>query len=418
MASAPPWPLVPLGTLFDHVDERSTAGDERLLSISKNFGVVPRDTITDAPPRAATLIGYKRCVADDLVVNQMSVYDGLLGRAPIAGIVTYHYLVFRPRPRTDTRYFAYLLKSPLYMGDFGQRVRGLGEINQANVRTPHIRISDFLQTVVPCPPYEEQVRIADYLDGATANLDRAMNAKHDQIALLNEFVGARIDTFIEADASDFGWIPLRRWILGLEQGWSPQCEAVPAAPDEYGVLKLSAVRDGRFKPEENKAMTPGESPAWRYVLRRGDLLVSRANTPDLVGDSAVVDVDSGNLFLSDLLYRVDLSVEEPVYVSAALRSRRVRGLLRVLARGTSLSMAKIRGDDIKGLPVPNAPVHVRRQRAAEIEELESFRVAGLGHLAESISLIAELRVSTVAATVLGDVVPEPVGSQESRQCWT
>lgn len=180
------WPVTRLGALFLHVDERSTTGDERLLSITKRRGVVPRDILTDDPPRADTLIGYKRCKAGDLVVNQMSIYDGLLGVSAWEGIVTYHYLVFRPIRELDPRYFAYLLMSYPYRSDFATRVRGLGESTQANVRTPHIRISDVLQTVVPLPPLAVQRAVADHLDQELARLDSLAHAKHQLVGLLRE----------------------------------------------------------------------------------------------------------------------------------------------------------------------------------------------------------------------------------------
>lgn len=188
-----PWTLGRIGSVFRHVDQRSTTGTERLLSITKDQGVVPRDSITDAPPRASTLVGYKLCRKGDLVVNQMSVYDGLLGVAPIDGLVTYHYLVFRPGSGVDVRFISYVLRTQIYSSDFGHRVRGLGDSGQGNVRTPHIRIGDFLQTVVPLPPLDVQRRIADFLDERVGQVDKALALRLSQKTLLIERFGAAID---------------------------------------------------------------------------------------------------------------------------------------------------------------------------------------------------------------------------------
>lgn len=396
------WVLAPLGSRMRHVDERSVDGIGRLLSISKTHGVVPRDVLTDAAPRAASLVGYKRCAEGDLVVNQMSVYDGLLGVAPLNGLVTYHYLVFRPAAPVDVRYLGYLLRTDLYMGDFAQRVRGIGETTQGNVRTPHIRISDFLQTVVPFPPLAEQARIADFLDDQTTRIDQIIEARREQSAGLSQMTQSLIDELFEGDGRTFGWIPLRRLAGGIEQGWSPTCENLPALEGQHGVLKLSAVRDGRFLPYENKAMVPDSVPDWRYALRRGDLLISRANTPERVGDSAVVDSDYPNLFLCDLLYRVSLLVPEAEYVGAALRTTRVRSLLRVLGRGTSLSMSKIRGEDVLSLPVPSAPAPVRIERDSVLshatQEVDGTRES----LQRSIALLQEFKRSLISAAVSGE----------------
>jgi type I restriction enzyme S subunit len=181
------WPLAPLSLMFSHVDSRSVTGDERLLSITKAWGVVPRDHITNKEARADTLVGYKRCRKGDIIVNQMSAFEGLLGVSGWDGIVTYHYLVFRPRSsQVDARFYAYLLRTPTYILDFSRRVRGLGGADQGNVRTPHIRIGDWRKTVVPTPPVATQRAIADYLDRETARIDALIVAKRRMVELLEE----------------------------------------------------------------------------------------------------------------------------------------------------------------------------------------------------------------------------------------
>jgi type I restriction enzyme S subunit len=79
---------------------------------------------------------------------------------------------------------------------------------------------------------------------------------------------------------------------------------VPAEGDELGVLKLSAVSGGHFDASENKQLE--EIPEGQVVLspRRHDLLMTRANTPLLVGDVCVVKEDHANLILPDLIYRL------------------------------------------------------------------------------------------------------------------
>jgi type I restriction enzyme S subunit len=179
------WPYVPLGSLFRHVDDRSTSGAERLLSLTK-AGLFPRDTITAEPPRADTLVGYKRCMKGDLVVNQMSAYDGLIAAANLDGIVTYHYLVFRSRTDVNTEYFARLLASHPYRADFAVRVRGLGESTQSNVRTPHIRVEDVLHTIVPHPSLAVQDNICERLASERGRVDRLLDSRSRLSILLEE----------------------------------------------------------------------------------------------------------------------------------------------------------------------------------------------------------------------------------------
>jgi type I restriction enzyme, S subunit len=89
----------------------------------------------------------------------------------------------------------------------------------------------------------------------------------------------------------------------------------------------------------------------------GDLLITRANTPDLVGDCCVVEEAERRLLLPDLIYQVRLDATQmlPKYAMHFLLSSTGRSHLESAARGTSQSMVKLRGADILNgrLPVPS-----------------------------------------------------------------
>ena len=56
-------------------------------------------------------------------------------------------------------------------------------------------------------------------------------------------------------------LPIKRLLLSIEQGWSPQCENFPANPGQWGVLKVGCVNGGNFNGQaiktalENKIRT-------------------------------------------------------------------------------------------------------------------------------------------------------------------
>ena len=77
----------------------------------------------------------------------------------------------------------------------------------------------------------------------------------------------------------------------IEQGWSPQCDNQAADDDAWGVMKVGCVNGDQFDASENKALPPELDPKTEYELRPGDVLISRANTRDLVGSAAIVPSD-------------------------------------------------------------------------------------------------------------------------------
>src|SRR5262245_11782877 len=88
-----------------------------------------------------------------------------------------------------------------------------------------------------------------------------------------------------------GWAAakLGNVVRGFQAGRNLRAEGRPAGPDEIGVLKISAVTWGHFNPAENKVLPKGAHPRAHETIKRGDLLITRANTTDLVG--AVVKVE-------------------------------------------------------------------------------------------------------------------------------
>jgi type I restriction enzyme S subunit len=252
------------------------------------------------------------------------------------------------------------------------------------------------------PAQEEQRRIADFLDVETARIDKLVSLQKRLDNLLTERDNSLRDGLLHELFTTEGETPLRRVVLRIEQGTSPQCEATPAGPGEWGVLKLSAVKHGRFDPAENKRLPDEVAPTKAYEVEAGDLLVTRANTPSLVGDVAVVGEGASRLLLPDLIYRVRLTdAVNAEFVTQVALGRRTRALIEAAARGSSQSMVKLRGEDIKTWPIPNVGkpqqmefLHAIRQGTAQTQRLR--------HLVQrQLALLAERRQALITAAVTG-----------------
>ncbi|WP_143666315.1 MULTISPECIES: hypothetical protein [unclassified Streptomyces] len=262
---------------------------------------------------------------------------------------------------------------------------------------------DLLGLRINIPNLSDQHRISDYLDVETGRIDQLITMQRRLSALLEERDQALRDQLVNHLSDTSGDIPLRRLITRFEQGESPQCEAMPReSHSEWGVLKLSAVKRGKFDPTQNKRL-PEEVQANReYEVRKGDLLISRANTPSLVGDTAVVDSTAPKLLLPDLLYRISLTpTMDAKYVAQVALSGRVRALIESVARGSSQSMVKLRGEDIKNWPIPIAS---RVQQAEVLREIDRGTQATSrlrSAVTRQLELLAERRQALITAAVTG-----------------
>jgi type I restriction enzyme, S subunit len=167
-----------------------------------------------------------------------------------------------------------------------------------------------------------------------------------------------------------GWrrVALRDCIESIESGVSVNGEDRRAVASEAGVLKVSAVSDGRFDPGKNKKIIANELARARLNPRAGSLIMSRANTPELVGSIAYVEEDHQTLFLSDKLWQIRLREHGPIvtkWLNAVLSSPTYREQLSELATGSSKSMQNISKTSFVALEVP-APVLAEQRRIVRV----------------------------------------------------
>lgn len=332
----------------------------------------------------------------DVLFSKLRPYLAKSLAPDVAGTCTSELLVMRPGPDLDRRFLLYMTLSAPWLDwavttSYGTKMP----------RTSWEAMADF---TVDLPPLDEQRRIANFLDTEIQRLDALARLRSEQSGRLSERAQAVLDVALTRLETDHGVAPLRRELLTIEQGASPQCEAHPAEPGEIGVLKLSAVNNGAYLEHENKALPAGIAGDPRYEVRRGDLLISRANTPERVGDVAFVPETRRGLLLPDLLYRLTLDKPSNAeFIAIALRSTRVRALLSVTARGTSHSMVKLRGEDIASLPVPAAPPIHRERAVRDVREAHETASRAMSRISTARSLLTERRQALITAAVTGQL---------------
>jgi len=143
-------------------------------------------------------------------------------------------------------------------------------------------------------------------------------------------------------------------LTGIDAGKSPDCPDIPAQSDEWGVLKVSAVRSDGFRAEENKVITNSVYINAAYEVKDGDLLITRANTYELVGLTCLVKNPPLRLLLSDKTLRLNVnhdfaSVE---FVSYILQMYLVRRQIQTNATGSSAGMKNISQKIIRSILIP------------------------------------------------------------------
>jgi type I restriction enzyme S subunit len=254
------------------------------------------------------------------------------------------------------------------------------------------------------PPTEEQHRIADFLDAETARIDRLSTLQGAVRASIEARTTAQLDLKIDEVAERYGMLPFRRMIWSVEQGVSPQCDNFPAAPEDWGVLKVSAVKNGTFFEGENKQLPASIQPESRYEIKSGDLLITRANTPQLVGAAAVADSPRPKLMLCDKIFRVVTTDDLlPDFLVLASLGTRIRAMCAETSHGTSQSMANLKTEEVKRWPIPAAPVPVQRAVIAELDTAREHAATLVEAIDRQLAVLAERRRALITAAVTGQI---------------
>lgn len=155
-------------------------------------------------------------------------------------------------------------------------------------------------------------------------------------------------------------------VTGLQAGVSVNADDRVRGSGELGVLKTSAVYGGAFDARQHKAV-------WRRDVRRvaaavvgNTVIISRMNTPELVGESAYVADSHPGIFLPDRLWtaapRAGVSAR---WLGFVLQSPSAKRYISLNATGTSGSMKNLPKSRLLRMPL-DAPPATEQDRIAEV----------------------------------------------------
>lgn len=349
--------------------------------------------------------GFTRFLEGDVLVPKITptfeagrsvIAQGLLGDRPGFGTTELH--ILRPGRKIDPRFLWYrtLARDFLVAGEASM----VGVAGQQRVPTEFVKNFTF-----GVPSLEEQRRIADYLDREALRAERLLTRYRSLSELSTERELAGIDEQIRTGRSSM--TRLKFALTRIEQGWSPQCEPRPATRDGWGVLKVGSVNYGVFRPQQNKALPASEEPRPHLEVRSGDLLMSRANTRELVGSVALVREAPERLLLCDKLYRLipDGTVAAPEFLELALRSSPVREQLERATSGASGSMQNISHELVRNLRVPLPSLDIQTSIVRAINAFRRVHRELFDRSARQQVLLDERRKALITGAVTGQVDP-------------
>ena len=174
------WQQKPIWSLFKRI-KRTNFPTERLLSVYRDYGVIPKDSRDDNHNRASEdLTPYQLVCANDLVINKMKAWQGSIAISELRGIVSPAYYIYQPKAEYHSKYIHFLIRSAYYIQSYKNYSKGI-RVNQWDLESEAFTHIDLL-----LPSLDEQQKIVAFLDTETTRIDNLIAKQEKLIELLEE----------------------------------------------------------------------------------------------------------------------------------------------------------------------------------------------------------------------------------------
>lgn len=349
------FPCVPLAKVLTHrkhfIQIDDTQPYKRCRVQLHAHGIVLRDIVTGAEIKTKQ---QQVCQSDEFLVAEIDAKVGGFGVVPHeldGAIVSSHYFLFGINDNLlDRRFLDYYIRTRA----FRDQVSAQGSTNYAAIRP-----KDVLGYTIPLPPLTEQRRIVARIEQLAAKIEEARGLRREAMEEAEAIFTASITAV-------FGALEIRGRLGDVlcakpRNGWSARCDNLDGG---IPVLTLSAVTGFQYREDAFKRTSETTSPDAHYWLQEGDLLITRSNTPELVGHVAIYNGKPSPCIYPDLMMKLVVNPElaDRDFVHVWLQSSIAREFIRRSAKGTSPTMKKISQEVVMSIPFPSAlsPAEQRR----------------------------------------------------------
>lgn len=304
------------------------------------------------------------------------------------------YALFDFVPELDIRFLYHLLH---HRSDYFPSV-AVG----ATVKS--LRRRHFENLPVPVPPLLEQQRIVAILDQAFAGIVAARVNAEENLKNARALFESHLQSVFTQRGE--GWVVTTlEKVLAVQpqNGWSP-----PAANHSASgtpVLTLSSVTGFRFRPDKRKFTSAPTDSERNYWIKNGDFLITRSNTPELVGHVAIAAGITEPTIYPDLIMRMNPAADRMMteFLYFQMRSPALRKEIMGRAQGANPTMKKISNGAVKTLPIAVPSIATQQTVVETLNNLteETTRLETI--YTRKLATLDELKQSLLARAFAGEL---------------
>ena len=386
--------------------------DLELLSVYRDYGVIRKSSRTDNHNvESLDLSNYKYVSNGYLVMNKMKMWQGSLGISAYEGIVSPAYIVCQITESLNSQYLHMLLRSPAFKTFYNSISYGV------RVGQWDMRYNDFKQLEIYLPPKTEQDQIVRYLDWQTTKINKLINAKKKQIALLKEQKQAVINQAVtkgldpNAEMKDSG-VP---WLGDIPKHWEVRkLRTLTRTPFQYGAnesgvphtdanpryIRITDITsDGSLKNSGKLSLL--DSIATPYILDDGDILFARSG--GTVGKSFIFMSEYGCSAFAGYLIRfkpnTDVLIPNYIYNFTLGLGYKI-WLSQVFIQAT---IQNISAEKYKNLQIPLPPLNEQVDINNYVKLKSEIYNKTIKIIEQEIELANEYKIRLISDVVTGQV---------------
>ena len=414
------WVLKPIWSLFTRT-KRTGYPHEELLSVSRDYGVIPKSSRSDNHNNASEdLNNYQLVVNGDLAINKMKAWQGSVAISDYKGIVSPAYHVYEKKHNQCDRYLHHLFRCCEYISGYLSNSKGI-RVNQWDLEPQqHSRMPALL------PSEKEQATIAAFLDHETARIDALIEEQQRLIAFLKEkrqavishAVTKGLDPNVPMKDSGVEWlgdVPAHwRHTSKLNQLVDKKANSFVNGPFGSDLLasELTSsgvpviyIRDlktwGYTRVSEHHVTSKKAIELDFCSVIAGDILVSKVGDPP--GTSVVYPNDEPKAIITQDVIRIRPSTAKinPHYLSSLMNS--CYGMFAIKQISVSSTRTRISLGDFKQLKLPIPPI----KEQVELVNYMEKAIKSINNLekeaSNTIALMKERRSALISAAVTGKI---------------
>jgi type I restriction enzyme S subunit len=360
------WPTVKLGEVLRRSEETiELRPDIQYRQITVKLwgkGVILRGIVTGAEVAASCQSVARR---DQFILSRIDARNGAFGIVPDkldGAIVSNDFPVFNLV--TDRLI-------PAYLGWMCRTATFIEECQRASEGTTNrVRLQEekFLASEVDLPSLAEQRRIVARIEHVAIQVSEARALRKQATEETDALVGREINEIVSR-GKQAGWTekPLGDYVLDALYGTSDK-----TTDDQSGtpIIRMGNIQNGRLKLGDLKYLQLSEKDRAKLLLQKGDVLVNRTNSAELVGKCAVFDLDRDFAFASYIIrLRLDISRVEPTLIARYINSPAGRAYM-FNERKQMTGQANVNATTLKALPVAIPALAEQRSILAYLNDLE------------------------------------------------